>query len=199
MKLGLPDSTAHWSLLTLLSPFHVIPHCQHNTFFDGASAELSSRCTILCFYGEEMKYVISLKAKAVISNGISCMEEDEEELDPLIGHEGVFNPNKLKEIDSRIMKRVREEFDVRDGGFVYLGGFRNVRGVHEWNGLNLEVDETMYDFGTCYEIKCESVEPKKAEGLIEGFLKENGIAYSYLVASKFAIFRSGKLPELPAK
>lgn len=202
VKLRLQDATAHRSLLSLLSPFHVITHCQHNTFFDGAAAELSSRRAILRlrFYGDDSKCVVSLKAKAVISNGVSRVEEDEEEIDPLIGRECVTNPNKLKEINSRIMKRVREEFDVREeGGFVCLGGFRNVRGVHEWNGLKLEIDETMFDFGTCYEIECESVEPEKAKKLIEGFLKENGIAYSYSVASKFAIFRSGKFPEFPAE
>jgi len=58
----------------------------------------------------------------------------------------------------------------------------------------LEVDETMYDFGTCYEIECESLEPEKVKAMIEAFLKDNDIDYSYSEVSKFATFRAGKLP-----
>ncbi|KAJ0075956.1 hypothetical protein Patl1_34621 [Pistacia atlantica] len=79
--------------------------------------------------------------------------------------------------------------------FVCLGGFKNVRGVYEWKGLKLELDETIYGFGTCYEIECESLEPERDKKLIEGFLEENGIEYEYSQVSKFAVFRSGKLPD----
>lgn len=196
VKLRLPSSAAHQTLLSLLSPFHRHTHRQHNNFFDGAAAELSSRRAVLRFrfYGDDAKCVVSLKANAVLTNGVSRVEEDEEELDPRVGRECVADPVRLGGIRSRIMDRVKNEFGVIEGGFVCLGGFRNVRGVYDWNGLVLEVDETHYDFGTCYEIECESVEPEKAKKLIEEFLKENGIDYSYSEASKFAIFRAGKLP-----
>jgi uncharacterized protein YjbK len=69
-----------------------------------------------------------------------------------------------------------------------------VRAVYEWQGLKLEVDETGYDFGTCYEVECESADPERVKLLIERFLEENGIGFSYSDTSKFAIFRSGKLP-----
>ncbi|KAI6682334.1 hypothetical protein NL676_036215 [Syzygium grande] len=81
------------------------------------------------------------------------------------------------------------------GEFVGLGGFGNVRDVYEWKGLTLEVDETKYEFGTCYEIECESSDPQAVKKVIEEFLKDNGIEYKYSEASKFATFRSGKLPE----
>lgn len=196
VKLRLPSSAAHQTLLSLLSPFHRHTHRQHNNFFDGAAAELSSRRAVLRFrfYGDDAKCVVSLKANAVLANGVSRVEEDEEELDPRVGRECVADPVRLGGIQSRIMYRVKNEFGVIEGGFVCLGGFKNVRGVYDWNGLVLEVDETLYDFGTCYEIECESVEPEKAKKLIEEFLKENGIDYSYSEASKFAIFRAGKLP-----
>lgn len=196
MKLKLPDSTTHQNLQTLLAPFHVITHSQYNTFFDGASAELSTRRAVLRlrFYGDNVKCVVSLKAKAVLIDGVSRVEEDEEEIDPLVGQECVRDPTHLGSVQSRVVKRARDEFGVSEKGFVGLGGFRNVRGVYEWKGLKLELDETMYDFGTCYEIECESTEPDKAKKLIEEFLMENGISYSYSEASKFAIFRSGKLP-----
>ncbi|XAR66837.1 Triphosphatase [Bertholletia excelsa] len=201
VKLRLQNSEAHQKILSLLSPFHRRTHRQHNIFFDGAAGELSSRLAVLRlrFYDDDSKCIISLKAKQVIVDGVSRVEEDEEDLDPLICRECVKNPSKLGEIDSRIMKRVRNEFGISGLGLVCLGGFRNVRGVYDWDALMLEVDETMYDFGTCYEIECESSEPDKAKEMIEEFLKENGVDYSYSEASKFAIFRSGKLPDLPAK
>lgn len=70
-----------------------------------------------------------------------------------------------------------------------------MRRIYEWKGLKLELDETSFDFGTNYEIECESEEPERVMDLLEGFLKENGIDYSYSETSKFAVFRSGKLPQ----
>lgn len=202
MKLRLPDSEAYKTLISLLSPFHIKTHNQHNNFFDGVAGQLSVRRAVLRlrFYNDQptTKCIICLKAKAVLVDGVSRVEEDEEELDPSIAEECLTDPNRLGSLveSSRIMKRVKDEF-FRDNdglGFVGLGGFRNLRNVYEWKGLMIELDETSFDFGTLYEIECESSEPEKAKELIEDFLKENGVSYSYSIASKFAIFRSGKLP-----
>ncbi|KAF8389152.1 hypothetical protein HHK36_025845 [Tetracentron sinense] len=198
VKLRLPDSASHQKLSDLLSRFHLKTHLQENIFFDGAAAELSSKRAVLRlrFYNGDSLCVISLKAKAVIIDGVSRVEEDEEEIDPSIGRACVAEPWRLGFVDSsRILKRVREEFEIGDKGFVCLGGFRNVRAVYDWKGLKLELDETQFDFGTCYEIECESDDPEAAKKLLEEFLKENGISYSYSEVSKFAVFLSGKLPE----
>ncbi|KAK9697149.1 hypothetical protein RND81_08G018300 [Saponaria officinalis] len=207
VKLRLPKSDAHQSLSTVLSPFHKQTHFQHNFFFDGAASELSSRRAVLRlrFYGEDSetakRCVVSLKAKALLVDGVSRVEEDEEEIDPCWAREIQANPNLIGYVESRILKRVREEFGVmgvenasNGGGYVCLGGFKNVRGVYEWNGLMLELDETLFDFGTLYEVECESTEPDKAKELIEELLKQNGVPYSYSTMSKFAIFRRGELP-----
>ncbi|KAK4369906.1 hypothetical protein RND71_009381 [Anisodus tanguticus] len=202
VKLRLPDSTAHEKVLSLLSLYHTKTHNQRNTFFDGACGELSTRRAVLRlrFYenSENVKCMMCLKGKATIIDGVSRVEEDEEELDPKIGYECVANPSKLMEavcLDySRVLQRAKEEFQVGEEGFVGLGGFKNVRNVFEWNGVELEVDETMFDFGTCYEIECESLEPEKVKAMIETLLKDNGIDYSYSEVSKFATFRAGKLP-----
>ena len=201
VKLRLPDSAAHQSLSSILSPFFQKTHFQHNFFFDGALSELSSRRAILRirFYGVDPgtaeRCVLSLKAKAVIVNGVSRVEEDEEELDPSMGRAIWSDPNLIGSGESRILKRVREEFGVKEeSGYVCVGGFKNVRGVYDWNGLKLEVDETLFDFGTSYEVECESSEPHKAKEMIEGLLKQSGIPYSNSIMSKFAIFRAGQLP-----
>ncbi|KAK4375580.1 hypothetical protein RND71_006257 [Anisodus tanguticus] len=205
VKLRLPDSSAHQKVLSLLSPYHTKTHHQRNAFFDGACGELSTRRAVLRlrFYEnleipENVKCMVCLKGKATIIDGVSRVEEDEEELDSKIGYECVANPSKLMEVvcldDSRVLRRAKEEFHVGEEGFIGLGGFKNVRNVFEWNGVELEVDETMYDFGTCYEIECESLEPEKVKAMIETLLKDNDIDYSYSEVSKFATFRAGKLP-----
>lgn len=198
VKLRLHDSVSHQRLSTILSPYHLKTHAQENVFFDGAAAELSSNIAVLRlrFYDLDSRCVISLKAKPAISNGISRIEEDEEQLDPTIGRACVAEPWRLLLIDScRIIQRVKSEYAIGEKGFVCLGGFRNLRGVYEWKGLKLELDETHYDFGTGYEIECESSEPEIAKNLIEELLNSNGIQYSYSKVSKFAIFRSGKQPD----
>ncbi|KAL3335392.1 hypothetical protein AABB24_031550 [Solanum stoloniferum] len=198
VKLRLPNAVTHQRVSSILSPYHLKTHAQENIFFDGANSELSSKLAVLRlrFYDLDTQCIISLKAKPVISNGISRIEEDEEPIDPSIGRACVSEPWRLPLIDSsRIIRRVKEEYGIGEKGLVCLGGFRNVRAVYEWNGLKLELDETHYDFGMNYEIECESCDPEKAKDLMEEFLKSHGIEYSYSNVSKFAIFRSGKLPK----
>ncbi|GER42910.1 adenylate cyclases [Striga asiatica] len=164
VKLRLPSKCSHRSLLSLLSPFRAATHSQHNTFYDGSAAELSSRRAILRLRFHEgadpsQKCFACLKAKAVLAGGMSRVEEDEEEVDPAAGR----------------------------ACFVGLGGFRN---VYEWGGVKLEVDEVKYNFGEMYEVECESTEPERVKRMIEDFF----IEYSDSVMSKFGIFRAGKLP-----
>lgn len=195
VKLRLPDADAHRRVTSLLSPYLLRTDRQENLFFDGAGGELSSRRAVLRlrFYNGDSRCVASLKARAVLVDGISRVEEDEEELDPVKCRECVADPGKMGSMGSRVLRRCREEFGV--GEFVALGGFGNVRDVYEWKGLKLEVDETNYEFGKCYEIECESSDPEAVKKVIEEFLKDNGTEYKYSEASKFATFRSGKLPE----
>ena len=46
-------------------------------------------------------------------------------------------------------------FEIKS--IVGLGGFENIRNEYSWEGYTLEVDETIYDFGTNFEIECETV------------------------------------------
>ncbi|KAG6491123.1 triphosphate tunnel metalloenzyme 3-like [Zingiber officinale] len=200
VKLRLPDADGHQRLSDALAPYHLRTHLQENLFFDGAAGELSSRFAVLRirFYDADARCVISLKAKASLVGGVSRVEEDEEDIDPALGRACAADPLRLADaaVSSRIMRRVLEEFgsDGKMRSFVCLGGFRNVRAVYAWKeGLTLELDETRYDFGTSYELECETTDPEKAKELLESFLKENGIPYAYSEASKFAVFRAGKL------
>ncbi|KAL5574536.1 hypothetical protein UlMin_016235 [Ulmus minor] len=197
VKLRLRDSASHQKLSDILSPFHSKTLFQENVFFDGAKSELSSKLAVLRlrFYNENSYCVLSLKAKPVISGGVSRVEEHEEPFDPFIGRACVAEPWRLLAVEkSEILKRVRDEFGVGEDGLVCLGGFRNVRSVFDWKGLKLELDETKYDFGTNYELECESLDPQRDKKLLEEFLGRNGIRFSYSDLSKFAVFRSKNLP-----
>ncbi|XP_071737193.1 triphosphate tunnel metalloenzyme 3-like [Rutidosis leptorrhynchoides] len=205
VKIQIPNYKNYKTLISLFAPYYVKTLYQRNNYFDGVSGELSDSRAVLLIrsYNNQSvrKCFICLKAKALLVNGVSRLEEDTEDIDPSTGQECVFDPTRLVDLSksSRIMKRVKNEFfgGKIDGlGFKGLGGFKNMRKVYEWNGLKIEVDKSSYKFGTLYEIECESSEPEKAKELIEVFLKENGIEYSDSVASKFNIFRTGKLPKL---
>ncbi|CAA2963783.1 triphosphate tunel metalloenzyme 3-like isoform X1 [Olea europaea subsp. europaea] len=99
VKLRLPNKASHQKLLQLLSPFRITTHHQHNTFFDGLGSELSSHRAVLRLRFHEQtnlpKCFICLKAKAVITNGVSRVEVDGEEVDPSIGYACLEEPGKL--------------------------------------------------------------------------------------------------------
>ncbi|OMP06927.1 hypothetical protein COLO4_07789 [Corchorus olitorius] len=197
VKLRLQDTAAYRHLTTILSPFLSKTLHQQNLFFDTLMNTLTSQLSVLRlrFLNNDARCIVSLKSKPTLVDGVSRVEEDEEELDPVIARACVEDPARLGKIESRILKRVKDEFGVgEEMGFVCLGGFENKREVFHWKNLKLEVDETKYEFGICYEVECESEDPDGVKKMLEEFLKENGIGYAYSKMTKFAVFRSGKLP-----
>lgn len=197
MKLRLLSAEAHQKVADLLAAHHKVSHLQENIFFDGSNGELSSKKSILRlrFYGGDAnKCVASLKGKAHIVDGVSTVSEEEEEIADLVSARAcITQPLQLRNLDCGLIQRVCKDFQADD--FVCLGGFRNVRNVFHWEDLVLELDETQFDFGTQYEIECETTDPPHARALLEDFLNGHGIPFTYSVVSKFAIFRSGKLPD----
>ncbi|XP_010533115.1 PREDICTED: triphosphate tunel metalloenzyme 3 [Tarenaya hassleriana] len=206
VKLRLLTAATYHRLTTVLAPFHLRTLRQHYLFFDTPRNDLSSRDLVLrlrfqSYVGSSPaspRGVIDLKAKPTLVNGICRVEKDEEDIDHGFARECMVSPWKLCSLESRVLKRVRRELGFGDGsdnlGFVCLGGFENLKSEYEWGGERLEVDETMYGFGTCYEIECETGEPERVKTMIEGFLKEQGIEFSDSDSTKFVVFRSGKLP-----
>ena len=199
VKLRLPSAEAHQRVADLLSPYHKVHHLQHNFFFDGSRGELREQKAVfrLRFYGaDDSRCVASLKGKATIVDGISTGSEEEEEVsDVAMARACVADPSKLSSSAFLGCKLIRNAFnDLNVQEFVCLGGFRNVRNVYEWEGLVIELDETQFDFGTAYEIECETSNPEKARSALEAFLSHNNIPFTYSSVSKFAVFRSGSLP-----
>ncbi|CAO2153438.1 unnamed protein product [Urochloa humidicola] len=204
IKLRLPDAAAHRRLSTYLSPHLRRTHAQRNLFFDAAARTLAAATAALRvrLYGTDdlapSRAVLALKRRPSILAGVSRVEEVEEPLDPALALACAADPARLGAVDnSPIIRLVASEYGV--GGiaapFVCLGGFRNTRNVYELEdeGLVLELDETRFDFGTSYELECETPEPDRVKEVLEKLLTVAGVPYQYSRSNKFACFMAGKL------
>jgi hypothetical protein len=131
------------------------------------------------------RVILALKRRLRIEAGVSRVEEIEEPLGPALALAYADDP----------------EYSV--GGdaapFLCLGGFGNTCAVYEYGleddggGFVLELDETRFDFGTRYELECETAEPDRVKEVLERLLTVAGVPYEYCGSSKFACFMSGKL------
>lgn len=121
VKLKLPDAAAHQQVARLLAPFRLATHLQENVFFDGSNGELSGARAVLRlrFYDGGSRCVVSLKGKAVIADGISHMDEEEEDLDSVLGRACIAEPWRLVGLECGIVKSVLAEYGCK--GFVCLG------------------------------------------------------------------------------
>lgn len=206
IKLRLPDAAAHRRLSSFLAPRLLRTDAQRNLFFDAAARPLAAATAALRvrFYGPDdrapSRAVLALKRRPRIDAGVSRVEEVEEPLDPTLALACAEHPTRLGGVDSSIIRLVADEYGV--GGdavpFVCLGGFRNTRAVYELEegeelGLVVELDETQFDFGTNYELECETAEPDRAKEVLERLLTVAGVPYEYSRSNKFACFMAGKL------
>jgi adenylate cyclase class IV len=209
IKFRLPDAATHRRLSSYLAPRLRCTHIQRNLFFDAATRSLAAATAALRvrLYGPDdrapSRAVLALKRRPRIDAGVSRVEEVEEPLDPKLAVACADDPVRLGRIDSPIIRLVASEYGV--GGdaspFVCLGGFRNTRSVYDLEGdseglglvLVLELDETRFDFGTSYELECETTEPDRAKEVLERLLTVAGVPYEYSRSNKFACFMAGKL------
>ncbi|KAF8644064.1 hypothetical protein HU200_066575 [Digitaria exilis] len=208
IKLRLPDAAAHRRLSTYLLPGLRRTHAQRNLFFDAAARTLAAATAALRvrLYGPDdlapTRAVLALKRRPRLVAGVSRVEEIEEPLDPALALACADDPARLGGVDSPIVRLVADEYGV--GGdaapFVCLGGFRNTRAVYELGeedgegaGLVLELDETRFDFGTSYELECETAEPDRVKAVLERLLTVAGVPYEYSRSNKFGCFMAGKL------
>ncbi|XP_037462718.1 triphosphate tunnel metalloenzyme 3-like [Triticum dicoccoides] len=198
IKLRLPDAAAHRRLSSFLAPRLLRTDAPA---WPLAAATAAQRVRL---YGTDdrdpSRAVLTLKRHPRIDAGVSRVEEVVEPLDPALVLTCVDNPARLGAVDSPIVRLVSDEYGLgRDKSpFVCLGDFRNTRGVYELEecegqGLVLELDETHFDFGTNYEMECETAEPDQAKEVLERLLTMAGVPYEYSRSNKFACFMAGKL------
>lgn len=193
VKLRLADAAAHAKLAAALQPGYKTTHQQENFFFDGTGQELSSRRVVLRvrFYDVDKKAVITVKGKQVLQDGIGRAPEEEEAVGPAAARAFFTNPAQLLSLGTPLLEGLKSSTGVTE--LVCLGGFNNTRQEFEWGGHLLELDETKFEWGTLYELECETAEPERLRGELEEFLTQQGVAHSYSTASKFANFKKRTL------
>lgn len=80
-----------------------------------------------------------------MTNGVSRVREDEEDVEDSIAEEMVKNPQQAAELAckyTKVGKECLERYPCRDGMRI-IGSFDNLRNKFFWEGLVLEVDETV--------------------------------------------------------
>lgn len=122
----------------------------------------------------------------VVKDGIGRASEVEELVEPSLARSFLSDPSKLLQHPSPIITDLRAATGVQ--ALKPLGGFRNTRQVIDWEGHTLELDETVFEHGTLYEIECETSEPEALRDRLEAFLNGVGVPYSYSGTTKFANF-----------
>eukprot|EP01023_Acetabularia_acetabulum_P050240 TRINITY_DN5419_c0_g1_i1.p2 TRINITY_DN5419_c0_g1~~TRINITY_DN5419_c0_g1_i1.p2 ORF type:complete len:198 (-),score=26.49 TRINITY_DN5419_c0_g1_i1:253-846(-) len=187
VKLRLPQA-GHSLLIEKLKPFYLTTYNQENYFFDGAKQELSSQKVVLRlrFYNIQEKAVITIKGKSVLQDGIGRASEVESDVDPNLARSFLKNPKGLLNLENPLVQDLKRNYSL--DGLISLGGFKNIRQVHKWEGLVLEVDETGYDWGTLYELECETDQPEVAKQKLEKFLQDSNIEFGYSSRTKFVNF-----------
>jgi len=188
VKIRLPDRAAYDKVAAVLAPGKTASHAQENYFFDGSSRELESTRSVLRlrFYNGDHKAVITVKGKQILQDGIGRASEVEEDApDAAAARAWLAQPDLLLQ-SSPLLKQLNEKIGMSH--LVCMGGFKNQREVYSWEGQTLELDETRYEWGTLYEIECETTEPEAVRDKLEKLLAAHGVSYSYSKTSKFANF-----------
>lgn len=194
IKLRLPNKEAHDKVAEALKDSYIETHDQENFFYEGSEKELNKAKVSLRtrFYGVDKKCVITMKGRQSMVGGVGTATEVEEDCNPAEARTWLKDPDALLNLKgSNILEKLRTELKPKH--LVCLGGFKNLRQDYNYEGLKMELDETSYEWGTCYEIEIETEDPEPTKVKLEQFLESKGIPYKYGTKTKFANFRQRTL------
>ncbi|KAL6752361.1 CYTH-like domain-containing protein [Haematococcus lacustris] len=189
VKIRLPDQAAHAKVLQLLAAGRTASYAQENYFFDGTQRELEGQRAVLRlrFYNQDEKATITIKGKQVLAEGIGRATEVEEQVaDVQAARQWLTQPDAMLTA-SPLLQSMKDKLGLRSS-LVCLGGFRNQREVVGWEGEVLELDQTSYEWGSLFEIECETVHPEAVRDKLHSFLAAHGVPFSHSQCSKFANF-----------
>ena len=77
-----------------------------------------------------------------------------------------------------------------------LGGFKNIRQDYKYEGLKMELDETSYEWGTCYEIEIETVRSVTPCALALSCFAKGPDKSKVISGANHAIVHHQELPDL---
>ena len=130
----------------------------------------------------------------VMENGIGRATEEEDDIVPTLGRKALQDPQVLLSSSSHpLITKLIKDVGSLPHGLICLGGFHNVRKEYEWEGHLLELDETKYEWGTVYELECETIEPEVMREKLENLLTQHSVSFKYSTTTKFANFRNKTL------
>lgn len=198
VKLRLESRGDYDRLASAIAPGEGRTYRQENFFFDGPKRELNSRRVVVRvrLYNGDEKATLTVKGEQVLKDGIGRAPETEEPLSPADARRFVSDPSALLAHGSDIMSGLASKYGLTS--LVCLGGFENLRrefswsppagGPHHGAEFTLELDETRFEWGTLYELECETDQPEALRAELEVLLTANEVAHSYSKTSKFANF-----------
>jgi uncharacterized protein YjbK len=169
---------------------------QENVFFDGTQKEITSVKSIfrLRFFDDENKKercFLTHKGKSTLSQGVSSVEESEEEVDAQLARQAISDPNTMLQWKGELIELLRDMYKVN--GFVYLGGFKTLRKKYEFENHLIEFDQVQYSFGTNYEIEVETPDAHSFKPKLTQLLDNFNVKYQDSKRSKFANFVAGSI------
>lgn len=157
----------HQKLLELLrqKADYKATHYQTNYFIDTETRHLESIGTNFRLRrieaGDKIESYVTVKANGVLVNGISRIQEWENEINNTVLDEILQSPSSIYSKGLALTSHL-----PKDQALIISGVFKNTRTIFRYNDLKLECDETTYDFGTAYEVEIEHVEPEKAKAVL---------------------------------
>ncbi|ORX83537.1 hypothetical protein BCR32DRAFT_266913 [Anaeromyces robustus] len=180
---------------------------QTNTFLDGQNKEMGKKRYVLrfrkIFRKDKYLYFTTLKGNANLANGISKIEEFEEEISKELFEEILANPSKLPELGLKhnLLTKVLKEHPI-ESKYEIIGQFTTNRKkflieLVKDKPWTLELDETEFPFGKAYEIELEVPEDEIniAKESLEKFMNESNIPYTYSKNNKFVNLMKGSLDQ----
>ncbi|KAJ3233028.1 hypothetical protein HDU81_002542 [Chytriomyces hyalinus] len=162
---------------------------------------------------QERKFIATVKCKATLIDGVSRAEEHEVLFQDPLAISLLQNPSsppihtlENEFIETQVLKRFQLDPAV---GFSIFGEYTTIRtsfdmacwrdAIFQKHGVYetpiLELDETIYSFGTAFEIELETAFPATVESLLMNLLSENACAVGVTKSkkSKFINFLNGNI------
>lgn len=168
----------------------VTPVHQKNVFFDTEDGTMHKKHIGMRLRFYEDKCLVTCKEPVLFADGIHRAKEIEEFIPKEVGCAVLATPAELP----RASAVLRDALDRNvDGGsaaagdkLVVFGTFENYRASFPFEGKVLELDKTIYDFGTRYEIEIECEDPESMKKKLIEFLDKNGVSHTASKHSKYA-------------
>lgn len=198
VKIRLKDSADYERVRAMLGHPKAIEH-QENAFFDTTDGRLGNERVVMRIRSKGLeettkRYVLTVKGKAVLKDGVSQVDESEEEMSREMAQAILADPNEIPKLAGQLplLNQLLKRFQPAPT-WKRVGMFRTLRQKHDWEDYLVELDKTDFAHGTAYEIEIETPDALQAKAKMEDTLKQHGIPYTFSQRNKFVNMLQGTL------